>query len=115
MRLILLPALVTMTAGCAGLVALPLAPAAAVAPASSGSGCRAALTVVLAPSIPRPDDARAAIQKSLGGSFDLTFASPPVVPASPRDTAPIEEELAKMRTAYINADFNACLGRAGEL
>jgi hypothetical protein len=108
-----LPALALLGA-CAGLVPFPL-PMAQREPAPTIAAARPALTVLLAGSVPRPDEARAAILRALGKSFDVAFVEPPSRPPRAADTAPIEEDLAAARKAYVAADFTPCLARTGEL
>lgn len=98
-------------------------PVAGVALAVIVAGCastpkrtgKPALTVLLAPAVPKPADTRASIQKRFGDDFELAFAAPPASPARRPDLAPIEEQLAATRKAYIDAEFAACVARAGEL
>ena len=116
MRL-LAPALALLLGACSGMVLLPLAqkPTSGEPALTPARPTRPALTVLLAPSLPRPAEARAAIERSLGKSFDLAFVEPPSRPARAPDTTAIEADLGAARKAYVAADFSPCLARTGEL
>ncbi len=117
-RLAVLAPVALLAAACARF-SLPLATVPTPRPASSSAGggeARPALTIVLGGSLPRAAETRAAIERALGRSFALTFAAPPSAPpGTSTRVATVEQELAAVRRSYIDAEFQPCLEKLGEI